>query len=49
LQARDGEYLDLWDAIPPAEFINTPLHLSNAGEQRLAKLLAPKIVKLACP
>lgn len=47
---RSGQpYLDLWDAIPPGEFIGSPLHLSSRGEHRLANLLAPDIYRLSCP
>ncbi len=34
-------YLDLWDAIPPAEFTDTPVHLTPAGTRLLAETLAP--------
>jgi len=34
-------YLDLWDAIPPAEFTDTPVHLTPAGTRLLAEMLAP--------
>ena len=41
---EDGwSYLDLWDAIPPAEFTDTPVHLTPAGTQMLAELLAPAV------
>jgi hypothetical protein len=42
--AADGAewgYLDLWDAIPPAEFTDSPVHLTPAGTARLAELLLP--------
>jgi hypothetical protein len=32
-------YLDLWDAIPPQEFTDTPVHLTPAGTRQLAELL----------
>jgi len=35
------DYLDLWDAIPPAEFTDTPVHLTPAGTRLLAQILAP--------
>ena len=47
--ARGVPYLDVWDAVPPEEFIGSPLHLTRRGERRLAALLAPEILKLACP
>jgi hypothetical protein len=42
------DYLDLWDAIPPEYFADTPLHLVPAGQGLLAKTLVPSIEK-ACP
>ncbi len=48
LDARDRDYLDLWDAIPQEEFIGSPLHLSVAGQRRLAILLESEILRLAC-
>ncbi len=30
-------YLDLWDAIPPAEFTDSPVHLTAAGTRLLAR------------
>ena len=38
--AEGWRYLDLWDAIPPDEFTDTPVHLTPAG----ARLLAEKLV-----
>jgi len=40
-------YLDLWDAIPPEQFTDTPVHLTPAGEQMLADELGPVIVRAA--
>ncbi len=45
--AQGWHYLDLWDAIPPKEFTDTPVHLTPAGTQMLADLLGPEIVHLA--
>jgi hypothetical protein len=42
-------YLDLWDLIPAAEFRDTPLHYSAAGERMLAARLAPEIERFVCP
>ena len=39
--AEGWRYVDLWDAIPPDEFTDTPVHLTPAG----ARLLAEKLVK----
>jgi hypothetical protein len=38
--AEGWRYLDLWDAIPPEEFTDTPVHLTPAGNRLLAGLLA---------
>jgi lysophospholipase L1-like esterase len=41
LAAVEGwAYLDVWDAIPPEEFTDTPVHLTPAGTRQLAELLA---------
>ncbi len=42
------EYVDAWDALPAAEFTDTPFHRSPAGEKMLAGLIAPEIRRLAC-
>ncbi len=36
-------YLDLWNAIPPEEFTDTPVHLTPAGTRLLAGLLVGTI------
>ena len=41
------DYLDLWDAIPPEEFTDTPVHLTPTGSQILADILGPHIVQRA--
>jgi lysophospholipase L1-like esterase len=41
--AEGWRYLDLWDAIPPAEFTDTPVHLTPAGTRLLAGRLAGPI------
>lgn len=41
-------YLDLWNAFPPNDYTDTPLHLIPEGEHQLAEMLAPSIEK-ACP
>ena len=52
LQAAAGEngwnYLDLWDAMAPKYFEDTPLHLTPDGQRLLAEMLAPHIQAL-CP
>lgn len=37
--ANDWPYIDLWDAIPPEEFTDTPVHLTRRGNQLFATLL----------
>lgn len=37
--AEGWRYVDLWDAIPPDEFTDTPVHLTPAGSRLLADLL----------
>jgi lysophospholipase L1-like esterase len=39
--AEGWRYLDLWDAIPPDEFTDTPVHLTPAGARLLAEALEP--------
>ena len=41
------DYLDLWDTIPPREFTDTPVHLTPAGSERLASLVAANILQIA--
>ncbi|HQF70181.1 MAG TPA: hypothetical protein PLH39_02750 [Promineifilum sp.] len=36
-------YRDLWNAIPPAEFTDTPVHLTPTGTRLLAEILAPLV------
>ncbi|KAF0107339.1 MAG: hypothetical protein FD146_1817 [Anaerolineaceae bacterium] len=47
---REGwTYLDLWDALPPAEFTpDADLHPTPEGEALLAEILAPYILQIAC-
>lgn len=44
--AQSGNYLDLWDAISPDEFTDTPVHLTPAGSKQYADLIAPKLMEL---
>lgn len=39
-QRSDWQYIDLWDAIPPAEFTDTPVHLTPEGTAMMADILA---------
>ncbi|MGA7193403.1 MAG: SGNH/GDSL hydrolase family protein [Anaerolineales bacterium] len=41
------DYLDLWNVFPPSDF-STPLHLNPKGENQLAKVIAPYIIR-GCP
>jgi hypothetical protein len=43
------QYLDLYDAVPTAEFADQALHLKTKGERTLAKSLLPAISGIACP
>lgn len=41
--------LDLWNSLPPAEFTpDADLHPTPEGETRLAEMLAPYILQIAC-
>jgi hypothetical protein len=41
--ARNWNYLDLWDLVPPGEFTNSAIHLTPAGERQLADTIAETI------
>ncbi len=42
---REGwSYLDAWDAIPPGEFTDSPVHLTPAGSQQLSQVIGRFIV-----
>jgi len=45
--AGGWHYLDLWEAIEPAEFTDSPVHLTPAGTRQLAQILAPAILEWA--
>ena len=47
--ANDWNYLDLWDLVPAAEFTNSAIHLTPAGEAILAKRLEQAILTQGCP
>jgi hypothetical protein len=38
-------YLDLWDIVPPAEFTDTPVHLTPAGTRLLAERLSGELTR----
>jgi hypothetical protein len=48
-QQNSVNYLDMWNAIPPEFFTDTPLHLSADGERLLAEQLNPKLLSMVCP
>lgn len=42
-------YLDMWNAIPSENFIDTPLHLNAEGERLLAERVNPTLLSMVCP
>ncbi len=46
--AEGWNYLDLWDAIPPTEFTDTPVHLTAEGNRQLAVIICG-VVLPDCP
>lgn len=44
-QARGLRLLDLWDAVPPAEFTDSPVHLTPAGTALLADAVAEWLIR----
>ncbi len=45
-EAEGWAYLDLWDAIPPQEFTDTPVHLTPEGNDQFARLLAEAVFQM---
>jgi hypothetical protein len=45
--ANHWHYLDLWDSIAPAEFTDTPVHLTPQGMAQLAKVVGEEVMKLS--
>lgn len=43
-EARGWTYHDWWDAVPPAEFTDSPVHLTPAGTRQVAGMLAALIL-----
>jgi lysophospholipase L1-like esterase len=39
-------FLDLWNAIPPAEFTDSPVHLTPEGNKLLAEKILPVVTDL---
>jgi hypothetical protein len=42
-QSEGWFYLDLWDAVPPQEFTDTPVHLTPQGSRQIAEFITPLI------
>jgi hypothetical protein len=42
---HDWSYLDLWNSIPPAEFTDTPVHLTAVGTKLLAEMLIDHLIE----
>ncbi len=40
-------FLDLWDALPPAVFTDSPVHYTPDGARQLAGLVGPAVIALA--
>ena len=45
--ANGWHYLDVWDAIAPGEFTDSPVHLTAAGTGTLAEIIGSAIIDLA--
>jgi hypothetical protein len=43
-ESRNWPFLDLWDRIDPAEFTDSPVHLTPAGSQQLSEWIGAAIV-----
>lgn len=48
MASRDRDYLELWNALPPSEFTDTPFHRTPNGEKIIADKIAPMLLKMAC-
>ena len=46
-EANGWHYLDLWDIIDPAEFTDSPVHLTPAGSQQLGEIVGAALMALA--
>ena len=46
-QANGWHYLDVWDAIAPENFTDTPVHLNPAGSAQYAQLVGAQILSLS--
>ena len=47
MAAENWLYLDLWDSIPPAEFTDTPVHMTPAGVRQAAELIGKAVLEIA--
>jgi hypothetical protein len=48
-RTQGWRYFDAWDLVPPAEFSNSAIHLSPAGEDRFAEQIARAIQQIGNP
>lgn len=50
VQAQNAgwNYIDLWNAVPPDEFVDARFHLSVAGERLLVQQIRPAVQSIAC-
>ncbi|HRN68555.1 MAG TPA: SGNH/GDSL hydrolase family protein [Promineifilum sp.] len=48
-EAEGWTYLDLWDAIPPEEFTDTPVHLTPNGSRLFAELISAAVFDGSAP
>ncbi len=46
-EAAGWAYVDRWDAVPPDQFTDSPVHLTPAGTRQLAESLAAPLMALA--
>ncbi|MBK8823793.1 MAG: hypothetical protein IPN58_14665 [Anaerolineales bacterium] len=48
IRAENINYLDFWNAVPAAEFTDSPFHRSAVGEKILADLISSQLLNLTC-
>jgi hypothetical protein len=48
-ETHNWHFLDLWDAIAPEEFTDSPVHLTPQGMEQLSALVVPAIVESVIP
>ncbi|MBI5564949.1 MAG: hypothetical protein HY870_08645 [Chloroflexi bacterium] len=49
VQRNSWHYLDVWDAIAPEEFTDTPVHLTPRGSAQYAQLISSEALKTIIP